>query len=163
MDFLNWMTQSLEEAGIDTDKVLLARRVAQVQGMWKGLVEQAILDHTNAVYLFTKDGMREMHVYVDDSIFAAELNNRRELLVMHMKQVYGEDVDKLLFHISRGARKSEYPFRNMQAESVEERPLSEREMSEIERVCAGIEDEEIRKAFREAMISDLQRKKPENN
>lgn len=157
------MGKSLEAAGLDADQIRLALRVAQVQGMWAQLVEDIILGHTNAVLLFTKDGIRQMHVYVDDSIFAAELNNRRELLVMRMKQLFNEEVDKLHIHISQGQRKSSYPFRDQLAKSKPVEPLAQGELDTVEQTCSIIEDQDLRAKFREAMISDLQRKKSENN
>lgn len=157
------MGKALEEAGFDADKIRIAKRVAKVHSIWKELVEQAILDHTNAVYILTKDGICEMHVYVDDSIFAAELNNRRELLVMLCMKKFNEKIDKFVIHISKGVRKTVYPFRLATYSESSPMPLNEEEMMQVNQIADGIQDEIMRTKFREAMISDLQRKKGQNS
>ena len=86
--------------GFDGDKIRRALRIREVRDIWSQLVEQPILNHTNAVYIFTKDNRREMHVYVDESIYAAELNNRRELIKLACREQYGEVLDDFQIHIS---------------------------------------------------------------
>lgn len=48
--------------GADLAQLKKARRVETVRRMWRGLVSQMFLDHTNSVFVFDKDGRREMHV-----------------------------------------------------------------------------------------------------
>ena len=60
-----------EIPGIDEEKLKIAQRVSSVRMMWKELVDPLILAHTNGVYIFTDHGQTELHVYVDESIFAS--------------------------------------------------------------------------------------------
>lgn len=148
--------------GMDIGQLRRARRIEQVRNMWKGLVDQVFLEHTNNVFVFRKDGRVEMHVYVDESIYAAELNNRRELIKLECREKYGEAIDDFYIHISRGKYKALHPFAGDGTEPDEHRqpvPLSEAEMGEVENACAKIPDERLRRQFRKAMISDLEWKK----
>lgn len=151
--------------GLDLAEIKKARRVEAVRNMWRGLVSQIFLDHTNSVFVFDKDGRREMHVYVDDSLFAAELNAQREIIKWRCLEEYGENIDDFFIHVSRGAYKDQHPFAGSQ-EASEERipvmPLSDDDSAMVEGVCASIEDEKLRKAFKAAMISDLTWKKSKN-
>lgn len=151
----------------DAGEIRKAQRVAQVRDMWKDLVEPIILQHTNNVYVFTKDGRREMHVYVDESIYAAELNNRRELLKWQCREKFGEEIDLFDIHISRGRNKQNHPYAedeevNRAARASEPVvPLTPEEMERVEEACAPIPDPLLREKFKKAMISDLQWKKSE--
>ena len=152
------ITRGLEATGLELDKLRKAQRIAWVSTLWKELVEQPVLDHTNAVYIFERDGCKEMHVYVDDSLYAAELNSRRELINMQCRSKYGELIDKFEIHISYGERKKQYPFR--QRETDEDRgttqPLSEEQMMLVDKASETIENPALKRAFRQAMIADLQ-------
>lgn len=151
----------------DEGEIRKAQRIAQVRDMWKDLVEPIILQHTNNVYVFTKDGRREMHVYVDESIYAAELNNRRELLKWQCRERFGEEIDLFDIHISHGRSKQNHPY----AEDADVQraakaaapvvPLTEEERQRVEEACASIPDPVLKEKFKKAMISDLEWKKSE--
>jgi len=148
--------------GVDLGELRKARRVEQVRNMWAGLVSQVFLDHTNNVFVFKKDDRTEMHVYVDESIYAAELNNRRELIKLECREKYGEAIDDFYIHISRGKYKENHPFKNWQSENSGIKPivpLSEKELADVETACEKIPDERLRASFKKAMISDLEWKK----
>lgn len=148
--------------GVDIGQLRRARRIEQVRNMWKGLVDQAFLDHTNNVFVFKKNGRVEMHVYMDESIYAAELNNRRELIKLECREKYGEAIDDFYIHISRGKYKAHHPFAKSSEEPEEHRqpvPLSDAEMEKVEEACSKITDDRLREQFRKAMISDLEWKK----
>lgn len=150
--------------GADLSELKKARRVDAVRRMWCGLVDQMFLDHTNNVFVFDKDGRREMHVYVDDSLFAAELNAQREIIKWRCLQEYGENIDDFLIHVSRGRYKDQHPFAGECARddgTMPDVPLSSEEEVRVEGACAKISDERMREAFRKAMISDLRWKKSE--
>ena len=167
--------------GFDGDKIRRALRIREVRDIWSYLVEQPILNHTNAVYIFTKDNRREMHVYVDESIYAAELNNRRELIKLACREQYGEVLDDFQIHISRGMRKKEYPYREQQektsthtlsSQQEEENPylsgqqksfhLSDEEKNRITDQVSAIPDERLKRHFIQAMIRDLECKKSQS-
>lgn len=167
--------------GFDGDKIRRALRIREVRDIWSQLVEQPILNHTNAVYIFTNDNRREMHVYVDESIYAAELNNRRELIKLACREQYGEVLDDFQIHISRGMRKKEYPYQEHQekasthtlsSQQEQENPylsgqqenfqLSEEEKKRITDQVSAIPDERLKRHFIQAMIRDLECKKSQS-
>lgn len=150
--------------GADLAQLKKARRVESVRRMWRGLVSQVFLDHTNNIFVFDKDGRREMHVYVDDSLFAAELNAQREIIKWRCLEEYGEAIDDFLIHVSRGHYKDQHPFAVPAQEGAAPMPCGELSLEEearIARVSSAIPDERLRKAFEEAMISDMRWKKSE--
>lgn len=167
--------------GFDGDKIRRALRIREVRDIWSQLVEQQILNHTNAVYIFTNDNRREMHVYVDESIYAAELNNRRELIKLACREQYGEVLDDFQIHISRGMRKKEYPYQEHQektsthtlsSQQEQENPylsgqqksfhLSDEEKNRITDQVSAIPDERLKRHFIQAMIRDLECKKSQS-
>lgn len=161
--FSRYFEKSLSNVpGIDVSELRKARRVRQVRELWAHLVEQPFLDHTNNVFVFKKNGRVEMHVYMDESIYAAELNNRRELIKLECREKYGEMVDDFYIHISRGHYKNNHPFKDMsenERKTIPIQHLDESEMAEVEAACAKIDDERLRDSFRKAMVSDLEWKK----
>lgn len=108
--------------GIDADQIRKAQRIGEVRALWESLVEDIFLRHTNGVYIFDEDGKRQMHVYMDESIYAAELNARRELIKLECREKFGEVIDEFHIHISRGKRKTEHPFINDDAVSIDGKP-----------------------------------------
>lgn len=127
-------------------------RASQVKAMWRDLMESngddAILDHTNAVYIIRrtvedyensrgrlphtpqnaiddrKDASatgvgKQLIVYVDDSMVASELNARRELIKMQFAARYREVLDEFKIFISRGQYKNNHPFKSRPKPSYE--------------------------------------------
>lgn len=150
--------------GVDLAQLKKARRVESVRRMWRGLVSQIFLDHTNSVFVFDRDGRREMHVYVDDSLFAAELNAQREIIKWRCLEEYGEAIDDFLIHVSRGVYKDQHPFAEPAHEGGVPVPCEEltpEEEAKVARAASAIPDKRLREAFEEAMISDMRWKKSE--
>lgn len=148
--------------GVESANLASSIRASQVRKIWSELVEETILDHTNGVYILKENGTMVMKVYVDESIYAAELNNRRELIQLLCKKRYGEMVDGFQIYISRGLMKKNYPFRVTKQYMADQRPpiaLSEEELRDVEAACAAIENEQVREKFKKAMIADLEWKK----
>ena len=147
----------------ETDRMQIKkhRRIQKVRQMWACLVPQVLLDHTNSVFVFDKNGRKQMHVYVDEGIFAAELNNQRELIKLQCAQNFGEIIDDFYIHVSKGKYKDLHPYRQPSQENTFV-PLDDCEISYVEQVSADISDHRLRESFKKAMISDLERKKSEN-
>ena len=148
--------------GVDMGQVRKAQRVQRVRDMWSHLVDPLFLEHTNNVFVFEKSGRLEMHVYVDESIYAAELNNQRELIKWRCREEYGEDIAAFHIHISRGGYKSHHPFaktKHGQPDQNPPVPLSKEEMEQVETTCESIPDTCLRACFKKAMISDIEWKK----
>ena len=138
-----------------------AARAGKVKQMWRESVDQAFLDHTNAVYIVREHDEKILIVYVDDSIFAAELNARRELIKLKFLQRYNEDIAEFRILISRGRYKKNYPFRAGEEGAPHEArppraPLSPECKEELAHRCEDIGDERLRTALLKAMVSDLE-------
>lgn len=147
---------------IDAGEIRKAQRVAEVRNIWRDLVEDIFLEHTNAVYIFKEDDRTQMHVYMDESIYAAELNNRRELIKLNCRERFGEVIDDFHIHISRGKKKMDHPFAESKTNELDKKnpiALSSEEMERVESSCSHIEDENLRHHFEKAMIADLEWKK----
>ena len=148
--------------GVDMSALRRAQRAETVRSMWSSLVDPVFLEHTNNVFVFEKDGMVEMHVYVDESIYAAELNNQRELIKWRCRQEFGEAIDAFHIHISRGKYKGNHPFTQTQPlkpDSNDPIPLDSEELEKVNEACENIPEGPLRESFRKAMISDLEWKK----
>ena len=83
-------------------------RAHQVRDRYKQALETVyknqaplFLAHTNNVYILKKDGVKTLIVYVDDSLFAAELNAQRELIRLKLLELFGEDVADFQIKTSR--------------------------------------------------------------
>ena len=147
---------------VNLDELRRARRIERVRSMWRNLVDPIFLEHTNSVFVFDKDGSREMHVYVDDSIFAAELNAQREIIKWRCLEEYGEQIEDFFIHVSKGRYKSVYPFRHSGGNALADTqptPLTDADMAMIAQNCEKIADSRLREAFRTAMTNDLRRSK----
>ena len=138
-----------------------AIRAGEVRRIWFELVEDYILEHTNGVYIISEDDRRIMKVYVDESIYASELNNRRELIQLLCRERFGEVVDEFQIYISYGNMKSVYPFKNNEElpDQNPAVPLSEEEQAGVEQAGAAIANERLRAQFEKAMTADLEWKK----
>jgi hypothetical protein len=150
--------------GFDQDRYLKQKRTQEVYQQWIELVDPLIVKHTNGVYLFTKEQRKEFHVYVDESIFASELNARRELLRLQFEEKFHESIDEFYIHISHGKKKNLHPLLPLISTehiSAEPQPLSLDESAYVDDVCATITDPSLRKHFKKAMISNLEWKKGE--
>lgn len=107
-------------------------------------------------------------MYVDDSIYAAELNAQRELLRLKLLELFGERIDVFDIFISRGNYRKKHPFDRMRAESAPEpvrktppAPLSAEEESRVDEAAARVENPRVQRALEKAMKADLEWKKGE--
>lgn len=160
---------ALKRAAKDDVLAAKAARANKVRQMWRAVVEiccrpnaQTFLDHTNSVYIVREGEAKALIVYVDESIFAAELNARREMIKLKLLERFGEKVDDFRILISRGRYKENHPYREAQAEATRPTPprvpLAPEERARIEAEAAIIPDEHMREALLKAMISGLERK-----
>ncbi|MEG0070760.1 MAG: DUF721 domain-containing protein [Raoultibacter sp.] len=145
------------------DEVRYKERAAQVHTMWADIVDEIFLDHTNAVYILKKDGVKTLIVYVDESIFSAELNARRELIKLQFLQRFNEELDEFKIYISRGDYKKNHPFMKESIPPYQEParplPLTSEEKEPFEEKLSHIENKELRDAIEQAVVSDLEWKK----
>lgn len=164
--------------------------------MWQELMlsnkDEAILRHTNAVFIFdpeqqaldprtgrrshgprrglddTKDADatgtgKRLVVYVDDSIVAAELNARREMIKMQFLGHFGEEIDEFKICLSRGRYRSNHPFAEEKPASYEDHtpsaPLSAQERAQVHEQVQQVQDERLRELIEQTMVADLEWKK----
>lgn len=161
--------------------------------MWRSLMlhnhDRYILEHTNNVYIVYSDGAprddgkryyddgkdatstgkgKQLIVYVDDSVVAAELNARRELIKLQFLDHFNERLDGFKIIISRGAYKKKHPFaqgaeQSASTEVSQPVPLSEEEHRFVAQQAAKTDNPHLARAFERAMEADLSWKKGLSN
>ncbi|MBR0404743.1 MAG: DUF721 domain-containing protein [Eggerthellaceae bacterium] len=150
----------------DQDQARINMRAFQVRDRYRSVIQTVYRDtadlflaHTNNVYIMNKDGVRTLIVYVDESIFAAELNAQRELIKLALLQMFGEEVEEFKIFVSRGKYKSNHPFieENDSGTPVSLKPLSldENEQDFVENTVETLQAQELKKSFEKAMTASL--------
>lgn len=147
--------KTIDKLGKGNKKAL---RAAYVQTIWEQVAPEEVLEHTDNVFLFMKDGKREMVIYVDSPIWAAELTACKDRFRMYVEQRMGEGpIDTLRFQASSMAYKKK-TFKKREAEDAKTRadvgevPLTNDEKNKIDEQTDSIEDEDLRNALRQAWI-----------
>ena len=156
-------------------KEVLERYRKAIESVYPERTAQLHLAHTNKVIVkdvrsVGRDGgsikVRTLIVYVDESLFAAELNAQRELIKLRLLELFGEDIEEFEIRISgKKEYKREHPyvddrsgFSHSEKESI---PLTPDEKLFVDRTARIIEDESVRKSLEKAMTADLEWKKNE--
>ena len=149
----------------DSEAAAKAMRTIKVQDMWRGVVDPVFLDHTNAVFIIQEKGQKVLIVYVDESIFAAELNAQRELIKLKLLQLFGEEVEDFNIYISRGQYKNHHPYELDQSEkqtcAYQAVPLSESEQEYVKNTTETIESQPLKNSFEKAMTAAMELNKSE--
>jgi len=181
------LPQAVRAMGGSMEDAARMARASEVRRMWERIMllggDEYILEHTNNVFILREGDARtprrdhddrkdagatgsgkQLVVYVDESIVAAELNARRELVKLQFFEHFGEEIDEFKIIISRGQYKAHHPFvKQEQAPSYVEAampvPLDEAERATVSAQLAGIDDDRLRRAVERAMIADLEWKK----
>lgn len=188
VSFHDQAERAMRMMGGETADVRKAARAARVQEMWRSLMVhnhyEFILEHTNNVYIVHSDGLprsdgkryhddgkdasstgrgKQLIVYVDDSVVAAELNASRELIKLQFLDHFGEQLDGFKIIISRGGYKKHHPFAAQAvpayAEPVAPVPLNDDEQQFVEQQAAKTDNPKLARALRRAMTADLSWKK----
>lgn len=175
--------RAIAEMGGNTEAARINMRTRQVLERYRKAIESVYpsatarlhLEHTNKVIIkdvsvVGRNGepakVRTLIVYVDDSLFSAELNAQRELIKLRLLELFDEDVEDFVIRVSgrKGYRAvhpyadEEKPQFNQDSPSI---PLNADEQSYVSRTAAVIEDEELQKALERAMTADMEWKKGE--
>ena len=153
-----------------SDSERIAARVVKVHEMYRKVIEQAyrqsaqhMLDHTNSVYIMDKNGARTLTVYVDEAIYAADLNAQRELIKLLFLQRFNEKLEVFDIFVSRRNYKLNHPFaENEDVPEATPRALTAEEISFVRETCARIEDVQLRSKVEKAMIASLKYQSTEN-
>ena len=136
-----------------------------IESVYSGKTAKLHLAHTNRVIIRTVRGVKTLIVYVDDSLFSAELNAQRELIKLRLLELFGEEIDDFQIKISgRKEYREVHPY--IDEEKLRHRetpviPLDEQEKSFVSRTAGVIKDEKLRKSLEKAMTADLEWKKGE--
>lgn len=103
----------------------------------------------------------ELVVYLEDSLIAAEVDARREMIKLKFLELFGEELGEFRIRISRGKYKLNHPYRKSDDEKEQTPLVARKELSRdvIDRLDEGLSDigdEKMREALKRAMISDLE-------
>ena len=148
---------------------LINIRTIHVRSRYKRAIESVYKDsaalhlaHTNNVIITKKRGLRTLIVYVDESIFAAELNAQRELIQLRLLELFGEEIDQFEILVSRWRKyKNYHPYlKNIPASSEREYPdipLSGEQEAFVAEAAAAVEDIRLRNTMQRAMKAAIKR------
>lgn len=156
-------------------RVLINRRIQRIHDQFSQVVDPFILEHTNSVYLLrhknalgdsqaneevskteSDSKVFDLVVYVDNSLVAAELNARRELIRLKYREQFKILIDVFEIRISRGPYKDKYPFKDQDVipqTSTQGRELSEEETAHISELVEDISDKRIKESFIKAITA----------
>ena len=151
-----WMVGNVSEEG--KSQLALARHIKKSREQYKAVTDEFIVEHTNSVYLMqNSSGLHDLIVYVDGSIYAAELNARREFIKWRYLDEYGIELENFEIRISKGSYRNNYPFKEEEEEiPFVPRELSNEEMHEIDAIVAHTKDPELKESFRKLLIAEKQ-------
>ena len=161
------LAQFLGEIEQDSESNRKQARAVQVRERYREVVRssypltyQMVLDHTNSVYILMKEGVKTLIVYVDESIFAAELNAQRELMKLKFKELFDEHIEQFDIYVSRGKYKKQHPFsKNEESdEKAGKTPLDEHEKKIVEETSELVENDRVRLALERAMTANFESK-----
>ena len=116
---------------------------------------------TGGAFVRRKPPAGELIVYVEDSLIAAEVDARREMIKLKFLELFGEEIDEFRIRVSRGKYKLSHPYREEAEKTAaqEKAPrvaLSEARIAQIDEELSTIPDKKVREALKRAMISDLE-------
>lgn len=168
----NDIDAAIRALGGDSPTARINRRAHQVRDRFRRALESVygeaaahFLAHTNNVYIMDKDGVLTLIVYVDESIYAADLNAQRELIRLKLLELCGEAVEEFEIYVSRGNYKANHPYLTDSEEESDPPalavPLDPDEKSFVSDTVSVIADKRLRKAVEDAMTADLEWKKGE--
>ena len=158
----------------DKDQMRINLRAHQVRARYKSVLQlvyrdtaDLFLEHTNNVYIMNKDGVKTLIVYVDESIFAAELNAQRELIKLKMLEEFNEDIEQFQIYISRGRYRDNHPYETSfsdvrQRRSYQSVPLSQEDEQFVSNTVSKVEGHELKTSLEKAMTASIALNKAEN-
>ncbi len=163
----------IAELAGDSEQARINLRANQVRERYKRALETVyretaplFLAHTNNVFIMDKEGVRTLIVYVDESIYAAELNAQRELIKLHLLELFGEDIERFEILVSKPRYKKNHPYLTQEetitAKKTPSIPLTDNEKQFVSNTVSTIEDDRLRLSLEKAMTADMEWKKGEN-
>jgi hypothetical protein len=133
--------------------------------IWEEIANEEDYKHTGNISVRESNEKKEMVIYTDSSLYAADLNARSELFLLQIKtNPHGRDIEKLTFKPSKKnfdmqKNKEEVAISWYDEYKVPSIPLSEKEKEELLKGTENIENEQLRKKVCSAMIKDIEWKK----
>ena len=169
----NTIEHLISELSGDSDQARINLRAHQVRDRYRKALQtvypqtfQLFLDHTNNVYILKDEGVKTLIVYVDESIFAAELNAQRELIKLKLLELFGEQIEEFRIHVSRAQYKNYHPYTieedALKTQAPPLAPLDESEKRYVKETASIVEDDKLRESFEKAMTADVSRKRAQN-
>lgn len=139
-------------------RVLTERYIKKIYDQFAQVVDEFILEHVNSLYLFKStesESARDLVVYLDNSMCAAELNARRELIRLKYREQFGVVIDVFEIRISRGSYRDTYPFRerDKQKRGTQERELTSEDKRRIDEIIAPLPEGKLKESFQRALSS----------
>ena len=169
-DFSKQILNALSEIG-DGESARKQARAVQVRNEYVQVMKavygdgaQIFLEHTNAVFIMMKNDQKTLIVYVDESIYSAELNAQRELIRMRFLDMFHEQLEAFEIYVSRGKYKKNHPFIDAATDFPADHfapsiPLDEAEKKHVQDCVQTIENPRLAQALKKAMTADLEWKK----
>ncbi len=138
-------------------KYSLQAWIEHIQQQFAEVVEDTILEHVNSVYFMKQEnGTYHLVVYVDEPIYSAELNARRETIKLLMQEKFGYNISEFDIKVSRGRYRETYPYREKKQFETPYVPneITEQDLCEIEALVAGLEEGRLKDSFRRLLIAE---------
>jgi hypothetical protein len=138
----------------------------RLQNAWETIATPQILAHTDNV-VFTPKKHSSILVYVENSHWAAELENQKELYRILLIKETGWDISDIKFLVTRKVSlKKLFTKRREREKSKKERkvaiPLTEKEDRYARELVSVVKNEELKKRLYKAIKADFEWKKGKN-
>jgi hypothetical protein len=143
-------------------------RDTRLQRAWETVASPRILEHTDSVVFSVKSKQPCIIVYVESSIWAAELEAQKELYRILLERETNWDIDDLKFYVTRKVMfKKLFKKRTVEKEkgypsSIKEKtavPLTDEEDRYARELVCSITDESLQKGLYKAIKADFEWKK----
>jgi hypothetical protein len=143
-------------------------RETRLQRAWEAVATTRILEHTDSVIFSVKSKQPCVVVYVESSIWAAELEAQKELYRLLLEKETGWSINDLKFYVTRKVMfKKLFKKRNIEREKehtddVKEKTavsLTEEEDRYARELVSSIQDKELQNGLYKAIKADFEWKK----
>lgn len=142
-------------------------RASQVRSRYRRALERVYRDsaalhlaHTNNVFIKKRNGIRMLTVFVDESIFAAELNAQRELVQLYLLELFGEEIDQFEIRTSKWSKyRKHHPYLKDGSIAVSRHPtntpLGDEQEAFVAETVSSIQNPQLRSSLLKAMTATL--------
>jgi hypothetical protein len=143
-------------------------RGTRLQRAWEAVASTRILEHTDSVVFSTKSKQPCVIVYVESSIWAAELEAQKELYRILLEKETNWKIDDLKFYVTRkvmfkklfkkrnSEKAQEYPESKKKKIAV---PLTKEEDGYARELVSSVQDKKLQDGLYKAIKADFEWKK----